>query len=224
MHAPKNTLQLVNEILTRCGQKSVGSLVASATPVKQALSFLNQIYEEMRLSLAMPTLKEQIEIPYTAQQAPLDLSTLNTTSPLLNVNSVWVQAEGSTHWVSLQYEPVETLLDESHRAPAPTQFTLQRDTLRLYPTPTTPGKLRLTLERGIDRLEHDTDIPQLPYGSEYLLILGGVGYLQHFMGETQSSLMTFRLFEEGLLRLKKKYSPLYSALRMQGSRRGYRNP
>jgi|GEM_PF-3823289 len=224
MPTPKTALDIVNEVLTRCGQKSVGTLASPTTPVRQTLSFVNQIYEEMRLTLALPTLKERIELLYDVNAAPISLETLNTMSAFLNVNSVWVKNADMTSWVSLGYEPVISQFDDEQTAETPTHFGLEREMLILYPAPQKAGRLKMTIERNIDRLETDADIPALPFGSEYLLILGATGYLQHFLGETESSLMSFRLYEEGLLRLKKTYNPLYSSLRIQGNKKGFRQP
>jgi hypothetical protein len=221
---PKTALDLVNEVLTRCGQKAVGSLAAPATPVRQALSFVNQIYEEMRLTLALPTLKEQIELSYTLNHPPISLEALNTMSAFLNVNSVWVKSDSMDSWVSLKYEPVSHKLDLEETADTPTHFMLEREMLTLYPAPQKAGMIRMTVERNIERLDDATDVPALPYGSDYLVILGATGYLQHFLGEIQSSLMSFRLYEEGLLRLKKTYNPLFSSLRIQGNKKGFRQP
>lgn len=222
MNAPKNALTLVNEVLNRCGQKSVTSLVINTTPVKQTLSFLNQVYEDIRLSMTLPTLKEQIEIPYTAGMNTLDLKAYNTRSPLIALQTVWVKSQAATQWSSLRYEPERQEWLDAQTAESPSQFYLNQDVMTLYPTPTKAGTLRLMAEPVLTRLEANTDVPMLPNGAEYLLVLGGVAYLQQFLGEVQGSLLNFRLYEEGLLRLKKTYQPLFSSLRLRGPNTGFR--
>jgi hypothetical protein len=61
----------------------------------------------------------------------------------------------------------------------------------------------------------------LPHGAEYLLVLGTMAHLQQFLGELQGSLLSFRLYEEGMLRLKKTYQPLFSSLRLKGPNTGF---
>ena len=221
MNTPKNALTLVNDALTRCGQKAVGTLLASNTPVKQTLSFLNQVYEDIRLSITLPTIKEQIEIPYDVGVNTLDLNSYNTAPSLIALQTVWAKSNTASNWTSLRYEPQRQQWLDSETADTPSQFHLTRDAMILYPTPTQAGAVRLMVEPAMTRLEVNTDVPTLPNGAEYLLVLGTVAHLQQFLGETQGSLLSLRLYEEGLLRLKKTYQPLYSALRLKGPNTGY---
>lgn len=222
MNNGKNTLTLVNDVLTRCGQKSVGTLIGIQTPVKQALSFLNQVYEEIRLSVNIPALKQQLQIPYDAGTTQIDLTTYNTDAAFIAVQTVWVKNQNATYWSSLRYTPETSPWLESDTAETPMQFQFNQNHLLLYPTPSVGGVLRLMVEPPMTALTQNTDVPQLPQGTEYLLVLGTVAYLQQFLGEVQTGLLSFRLYEEGLLRLKKTYQPLFNHLRMKGPNTGYK--
>jgi hypothetical protein len=221
MNTPKNALTLVNDVLTRCGQKAVTTIALPNTPVKQTVSFLNQIYEDIRLSITLPTVKEQIEIPYAVGVNSIDLNAYDTAPSLIALQTVWAKSSTASNWTSLRYEPQRQQWLDSETADTPSQFHLTRDAMMLYPTPTQAGAVRLMVEPAMTRLEASTDVPVLPNGAEYLLVLGTMAHLQQFLGELQGSLLSFRLYEEGMLRLKKTYQPLFSALRLKGPNTGY---
>jgi hypothetical protein len=220
----KNTLELVNEVLSRSGQKPISTLNAVTTPVRQALSFINQVYEELRFTMALPSQMDERQLPYTPTQFRFELATLDIHSAMVKTDTVWIRPVGETTWVSLRYEPELRLRPVEETSPHPTYFYFDKEVLCLAPTPKTTGTLRFLAEAPLGWLEAATDVPNLPFGSEYLLILGAVAYLQHFLGDTQSSALNFKLFEEGLIRLKKKYQPLFNALRMKNNRPGARQP
>jgi hypothetical protein len=218
----KNTLELVNEVLSRSGQKPITTLNALTTPVRQALSFLNQVYEELRFTMALPSQMDERQLPYTPADYQIDLALMDIHSAMLKTDTLWIRPVGETTWASLRYAPELRLQPTQETASHPTYFYFDKETLCLAPRPTTPGTLRFLAERPMRWLESATDIPNLPFGSEYLLILGAVAYLQHFLGDTQSSSLNFKLFEEGLIRLKKTYQPLFNALRIRSNRPGAR--
>jgi hypothetical protein len=221
MNSPKNALTLINDVLTRCGQKSVTTLSAPTTPVKQTLSFLNQIYEDIRLSVTLPTVKEQVEITYEANTTSIDLNPYNTTPSLIALQTVWAKSNTAAHWSSLRYEPHRLEWLDAESAETPSQFHFAQQVMKIYPTPTKAGTLRMMVEPMMTRLEVNTDVPVLPHGAEYLLVLGTMAHLQQFLGELQGSLLSFRLYEEGMLRLKKTYQPLFSSLRLKGPNTGF---
>jgi hypothetical protein len=215
-----NALALVNEVLSRCGQKPVTSLSVLTTPVRQALGFLNQVQEDVHAALALPGHTDELSLAYSPTGFTFDLATLDIHSGLIQPDTFWVRPTGETGWSKLAYAPEHRQLPEVSGAACPAYYFFQRETLVLGPPPTKGGALRfLTLRPNTD-LRTAQDLSSLPYGAEQTLILGAVAYLQHFLGDVASATLYQKQFEAAVFQLKKKYQRLFQPARFRGPRPG----
>jgi len=206
-------LQLVNEVLRRTGQTETDTLVNAATPVAQAVDFLNETYIDMLHRLKAQQLMRQGSLTTsngTAQynlEADAEINSLISDSVTETTSKINLCEVDYTF--SLSHDPAAT--------GRPTHFYRSGSQIHLCPIPDAAYTIQYQYLLKPAALSDDADTTELPVEWEKVLITGAQARLEKFLGEEAEE--TYFLYRDGLDQLKSR-SPLKPHYRMKGFYRG----
>jgi hypothetical protein len=208
-------LDLVNEVLRRAGQPTLGNLKTLNTPAKQVVDFIAQVYADLLMTTYLPQVQQTLTLTLQPNESTVNVTFLGTTPDLIDITRVYRKKGVYRYQMAYYTHPdIEPLLPET--GPEPFAFCFQGELLTLLPAPTEAVTLQLTFTPSPSYLPAITDNVIFPAGWERLLVLGGLAYLYQFLGEPTAR-VAFQQFELAKLQLKAK-AIRHKGYRIRGSR------